>query len=309
MIPSADISFVVQGPWFEQNDGDRLNTRRSLESIRRFYPDCQIVFCPSGPAQLPDDIEQLADLLVHVEDAGSLVCGYLDGETITENVNRQIEGVRQGLARVTTKYAVKLRSDSVLSSDNLLTVIDRLEQSPAQRFERKVAVFNTYCRLCFIPQSFDMRYVAYHLSDFATVGRTEDVLSFWGGDLIAADERQFDADQPPPQIEQRLGYRFYSKFGLCDAVPEGRYQEQAVAEASIDQVLEDFVMLTGEDLGIQVPKRIDFSRTKKRIISETFIRHDWRDGAYQPRRRRASQWVFWLYSLQILNKRLKGKRS
>ena len=115
MINNADITVVVQGPVVASPDRrmDEGITEKCLASIREHLPEAKILLS----TWVGQPIEGLDyDELLLNEDPGSNVTEYgVDGKPDASNNNRQIVSSRNGLARVKTAYAMKLRSDNYLT--------------------------------------------------------------------------------------------------------------------------------------------------------------------------------------------------
>ncbi|CAK1950886.1 LPS biosynthesis protein WavE [Vibrio crassostreae] len=176
MIDFKDITVVVQGP--VQNFNDRPQepniTIKCLNSVREHLPGAQIILS-TWPEQ---DLTGLDfDELVISPDPGSNSRNYtLKGEPQKYNNNRQIVSSVEGLKRVKTKYALKLRSDNYLTSNHFVELQQKyLKRSDADAFlEERVVVCDIFSR------KYAKGYpVAYHISDFFYFGLTKDVLSLW----------------------------------------------------------------------------------------------------------------------------------
>jgi len=177
----ADITVVVQGP--VQSLADRGQeegiTKKCLDSVRKYLPGAKIILSTWHNQDLSD---LSYDELVLCDDPGRNIRQYKqDGSPQYYNNNRQIVSTVEGLKRVTTKYAIKLRSDNHLLSNDFVAL---QQQFPARceeyRFlQERVVVANAFTR-----KYAKGHKVAFHLSDFFYFGLTTDLLALWDLPLI-----------------------------------------------------------------------------------------------------------------------------
>lgn len=175
-IDNADITVVVQGPVqaLPDRDMDEGITAQCLNSVRRYLPGAKIILSTWAAQQL-EGLDY--DELVISDDPGSNIDMYKpDGSPNRENTNRQIVSTVAGLKRVTTPYAMKLRTDNFLIGDQF----KQLQQTFTRRHDeyrflkQRVVTNNTFTRM----YAKGMR-VNFHACDFFYFGLTEDVLALW----------------------------------------------------------------------------------------------------------------------------------
>lgn len=172
----SDITVVVQGPvqTFSDRPQEPNITHKCLASIRQHLPGAHILLS-TWPDQDLTGLDY--DTLVVSEDPGSNSRNYtLKGQAQKYNNNRQIVSSCEGLKRVTTRYAMKLRSDNFLTGNGFVALQKQYPKRSDQYrfFQEHVVVCDVFTR----------RYakgypVAFHVSDFFYFGRTEDVLALW----------------------------------------------------------------------------------------------------------------------------------
>lgn len=278
MVENKDITFVIQGPFIDRKDRLRLSTEDCINSIRKYFPQSKIIYSLSGSIK-NNNIYKIVDRLILPEDTGSLVCGKLpNGDYKIENINRQINGVSKALKLVTTRYVVKFRSDFTVSSDKIKNILEKIEKSTAGRFEKRVCVASTYSmHTLFIPSKGFYK-VPFHISDFLFIGLTNDVIKYWDGDLLKPDERIFDSFYSIPNVEQRLGYRFYNKYNLAPKVPDTCCCSKRYFNYSNKLVMEDFIFLSFNCLGVSVPLRFNYDRLIKHRLKGQFMETNYLDG-------------------------------
>lgn len=151
----CDVTFVVQGPVYAGG-----GTAEVLASIRRWYPDAHLVLSTfsSTPSKLLTSLD--ADEVVLSNDPGDMTP---EGAKAL-NINRQIVTTRAGLARASTLYAVKTRTDLAVSGRHLLNAYaPHAGRGP-------VLVTNITTR----DPDFAIR-IPYWICDFLYLGRTEDL--------------------------------------------------------------------------------------------------------------------------------------
>ncbi|ABL98317.1 WavE lipopolysaccharide synthesis family protein [Shewanella amazonensis] len=189
-IKFSDITVVVQGPVqaYQGRDQQAGITQVCLDSIRTHLPGARIIL---STWEGQNCTGLAPDLLLQHPDPGANVVAYnAQGEAQKLNFNRQIVSTCEGLKRVETPYAVKLRSDNYLTGHGFVTA---LEQFPARcdqdiRFTEPVVVNTSYFR-----RYAEGQRVIMHPSDFFHFGRTEDLLKIW--DLPLFEDRPFDPAQ------------------------------------------------------------------------------------------------------------------
>lgn len=167
MITSKEISFVVQGAV------NTKETRKCLKSIRKYMPDSEIILSTWDGS----DVSGLDyDILILNKDPGAV---YLEYRKNYHNLNRQLFSTQEGLKRVTRKYAMKLRSDMILTSDKFLEYFDK--------FQKRSANYNLFKRKVLIPAIFTRFNVykpddpksIFHISDLWLFGLKEDLDTYF----------------------------------------------------------------------------------------------------------------------------------
>lgn len=131
MIKSKKITVVFQGYINPDNLGsgatDGSDFLYNLAQTKAALPEAKIVLSTWSSFEFPSDYntaEKLGvDKLILNSDPGGLP-NIKFGYDTPNNANRQIASTSAGMALVETKYALKLRTDSFLTSANLLKVYD-----------------------------------------------------------------------------------------------------------------------------------------------------------------------------------------
>lgn len=174
-IDPKDLTFVVQGAV------DNV-TPVCLESIRHFFPESTIIFSTEygQPVQGLD-----YDLLVESEDVGHINFSECDSpEAPKLNQNRQIVSTAAGLKRVATKYAVKFRSDLVLSGKRFLSYQNEYPHrtDSLRLFKERVLIGELWTRRYLPSQSGTQFFTLprlFQASDCFMLGLTEDLQKYF----------------------------------------------------------------------------------------------------------------------------------
>ncbi|MCF1428883.1 MAG: WavE lipopolysaccharide synthesis family protein [Shewanella sp.] len=172
----SDISVVIHGPVnsLPERDMEQGITLMAINSVRQHLPGAKIILS-TWEGQNVADLD--VDEVVLNQDPGPNIMGYYpDGTPYKENNNRQIVAVKEGLKRVNTSYAVKLRSDNYLLHSGFVG----LQQAFPKRCEalkllnERVVVLHRFTKM----QTAGRRIVR-HLCDLFAYGRTKDLLKMW----------------------------------------------------------------------------------------------------------------------------------
>jgi hypothetical protein len=170
-IAASEISVVVQGPWYENL------TREVVSSVRRYLPGAEVIYSGWTGA---DASALSADKVVLSDDPGGRP--HPHDPRFFYNTNRQIVSTRAGLQAASHTYAVKLRSDQLLTSARFLEYFDCFPKRGTDyvMFEHRVAVSDIY--------TINPRRGPYlfHPSDWFHFGQARDLLLLW--DLPLAPE-------------------------------------------------------------------------------------------------------------------------
>lgn len=185
-IYSKDISVILQGPVYGKTDYSEHCTKEVCESVRKWLPDAEIILSTWNGS---DTSELDYDICVLSEDPGTFMVDYgeeYNGSTLTSmNINRQIVSSVNGLKKAKRKYAVKMRTDTVLTGNNFLNYFYKYNNKPSENYidvlkHRVITLCSMNARLhCKQP---------FYLCDFFFFGYTEDVLNIWDVELV--DEKK-----------------------------------------------------------------------------------------------------------------------
>jgi hypothetical protein len=178
MTEACDISVIVQGPLVHgpENKSDAAVTRAVLASVREHLPGAELVLSTWEGSEITGlDFDQL----VTSKDPGAL--GERN-QLFAANLIRQIVSSENGLARGKGTFALKLRTDTLLTSDRFIHLWQERHALGlcANLFQSKVLVSTVSTPRplrCARP---------YWVSDFLSFGRMEDLRNLrnlWSSDF------------------------------------------------------------------------------------------------------------------------------
>jgi len=241
MIKPHEISVVVQGPITGRPDEpyEKRLTYRCLESVREHLPGAEIVLSTwknsdlSGlsydvliesddPGALPCDMEEKGRRVlfnakhhIAVATAGLLAATDNSGDVkfarsrrrYLYNANRQITCTRAGLLAASKPYAMKLRSDMLLTGTGFLKFFGKYKaRNPAWKILKDRVVTNTY----YARNPHGKYQYPFHPSDWFHFGWREDVLNIWDIPLTPEPEtsRWHDTRPHPLNDHEHFAYRY-----------------------------------------------------------------------------------------------------
>lgn len=277
-----DITVVVQGPVQALNGRTQEEgvTQKCLASIRNYLPGAKIILS----TWKNQDLSELDyDELVISEDPGQNIRQYKkDGKPEYFNNNRQIVSTVEGLKKVKTKYAIKLRSDNYLVSNEFINL--------QKQFSKRCSEYLFLTERVVVCNAFTRKYtkghkVAFHLSDFFYFGLTKDLLSLWHLPLIknAKSEGNAQVGTCYPQYiiasEQLFCLTALEKFDSTMNLTHLLDNEKKKLKKSDVFYANNFVVVSAERLGLGVGK---FANAKVRIarnrgLSSLLYFHEWQD--------------------------------
>jgi len=240
-IESRDICVVVQGPIHTQ---DNL-TKRVLESVRTHLPDAELILSTWKGS----DVDGLdCDILLLNDDPGPL--NVPNKSKI--NLNRQIVSTRNGLQKATRTYAMKLRTDTLLTGTGF---IDAFDKYPERRedfkvFEHKIVIPTLYTRN-------PRRSYLFHPSDIFQFGLRSDMIELWSIPLYSKTVIFNPEFEGPPEQFLWLSVLKKQGFNITYSLNTLSPLLAFVSEVSL---LNNFIIQSFEELTLKLPERfIGFS--------------------------------------------------
>lgn len=258
MIRNEDISVVIQGPVFSEEE----STKKCCRSIRKVLPGAEIIFSTWEN----ENVEGLDfDVLIRNADPGP-------DEGDTRNLKRQIVSTYYGVLSSKRKYVLKMRSESIVTSR---AFVDELEKWPLHGttnhflLDRLVVVNTKPARV---------RRDMFHIIDWYFFGLKEDVLKFW-------DIKYLD-NMHTLQDKTQIGYnehRFLFTQFVKQHIPLNYYTladvNRNMAELHNNIVAENFIIMVGvKEYGVEslkyrpLPDNFD---AKMRSIYRGYTKPEW----------------------------------
>lgn len=190
LISDKQISFVVQGPLFIENN----ITKNCCISIRKYFPRSTIILSTWKNTDTHDlDI----DRKIESYDPGASSFYYNDQKKVNKNdiiissslgghdlkkknnINRMITSSFNGLVSANTKFSVKLRSDMYFQSNNLLKLLQIINQSKCIYTKKKILIPSNMA----INPDRSLK-ILFSPSDFFFAGLTEDLVDLFNIPLM-----------------------------------------------------------------------------------------------------------------------------
>ncbi|WP_235375709.1 WavE lipopolysaccharide synthesis family protein [Pseudomonas aeruginosa] len=249
-IDSRQLTVILQGPLSEA--GVDIATR-AFQSVQQYLPQAQIILSTTD-----------SDARPQIEGAqwveGSSAPHFDDINGNINNVNKLITTMANGLALAEREYCLKLRTDHVLFSDVLLTLMGT--DLPAQLFGACIGVSNLFLR-----NPTKLPYL-FHLTDTLQFGRTEDLRKLWSIGTLPADYVYLKKGPRTNPIgtfqgytsfrllpEQAIFLRFAQKNGLALDLAHISHTTFRLFSAWEDLLLDNFDVHDWKNLGVLPPAR------------------------------------------------------
>lgn len=184
----AELTFVVCGKVLTQG---KLQTKDCLASIREFFPASKIILS----TWLGEPTEELAGLYDEIVLSDGTLCrpqySSLLNRPRPNTGNLQQVMAHAGLSRVKTQWAVKTRTDFILTGDDFLTFYQRWEPELNVRLPEYCIFRRRVLAPWLFTKNPEYTSVAYQLSDFFQLGLTEDLLMLWDGHQESDEELNY----------------------------------------------------------------------------------------------------------------------
>lgn len=281
-ITNEEVTVLIHGP-ISRECGKHYaqgQTVAVIDSVKNFLPGARIIISTWQGAEA----ENLgADQVIYSIDPGALPYGF---NHRPNNVNRQIVVMRAGLKLVKTKYTLKLRSDTVLTSNSLVKNWGKFEarNERLRIFEQRIttaAILTMNPRLCYLEKQFTP--FLFHVNDMIQFGLTVDMVKLW--DLPLMEQRDFkyfssqDLRGQRDQIACRRVPEDYvwttvlSRAGVTvnDSWADFQPQLLSVSELSI---INNFCLLDYQDMGVHSLKYPNFEFSHP-AGAPFFTHHQW----------------------------------
>ncbi|MBL4915264.1 WavE lipopolysaccharide synthesis family protein [Shewanella schlegeliana] len=261
-IDFKDISVVIQGPVqaYQGRSQEPGITHKCIASIRTHLPGATIIL---STWEGQDCHGLNPDILLLNKDPGATIVSYnAKGEPGKLNFNRQIVSSAEGLKQVTTPYAVKIRSDNFLTSNDFVAAQQAFpaRNDASKLFTQKVVTNTSYFR-----RYADGQKIVMLPSDFFHFGLTEDLLKIW--DIPLFPDREFDptkagspqyrgAPKVGPHAEQIYCNAWLRKLDSTVPYLQHRHQNSPELLAYWERfIASNLVVLEPEQIGLGLIQR------------------------------------------------------
>ncbi|WP_296405291.1 WavE lipopolysaccharide synthesis family protein [Psychrobacter sp.] len=308
MIKTSQVTLVFQGYVHTDSLGsgvnDGLDLLYNIAKSRESYPDASIIVSTWDNTNFPDNYntaEKLGiDALILSPDPGGLP-NIKFGYDTPNNVNRQIVTTKAGLDAVTTEYAIKLRTDSFLTSAELLntltdytdSVVQSRAQSNIQDTEKNTEIASKktteadYSPIVvssyFSIDPMVYEHMAYHISDWMQFAKTDILQKYWSLDLMPIEDATYYERHSHDKDTNQDGYQEGFKYNnQSNEYTDDTFRTRLAVEQYItttyakslgftvpntynemnDQIIDDFKRYVAEHIIIADNEQIGFELPK-----------------------------------------------
>lgn len=252
MIASSEITVIMQGDI-------RPETADAIKSVRQHLPDARLILSTFHENSLPFWSGRV-DHLVVSDDPGALPPYTTSRSATKNNLNRQIASTRAGLACVRTPYALKMRTDCVLTGDAFVRLFEVVRAADPTR-SRLVA--STY----FTRHPAGISGYLFHVSDWFMFGESARLIDFWNvapmslEDATWFDSRPHQFNSTPAARrfrarftpEQHISIQFAKRHGYAVPSHLNERHPMMVADATLF-LANEFIIDSPDQLGFALPK-------------------------------------------------------
>jgi hypothetical protein len=187
-----DLTILIQGPYFEI---ENYNSNLNIKKLKEKFPESKILV---STWVNENRYKVKSDEIIYNEDPGIVLDEHVGSATKGSNIQRQITSVINGLAKIKTKYCLKIRSDCYFDSNKILNI-------PTNHYQRekKFQLFEERILISTIG-SFNQSNtsILYHYSDWFNYGLTKDLKKLWGE--IKIDNRHVNFYKRYPFLKKNI---------------------------------------------------------------------------------------------------------
>lgn len=272
-IESKDISVIVQGAI------NKKETIKCLNSIRKFLPEAEVILSTWEGSNV-SNLGGLYDILLLNKDPGATRIEECKHRIVYNNMNRQLLSTQEGLKKATRKYAMKLRSDLIFTSNKFLEYFDKFQERSGEYnlFERKIITSTLITRYTIKSGKFYERtLIPFHVSDWWLFGLRSDLETYFMHTPLA-NEPDFttyfalDGNKNKKTPYGRTNFKFapeqYFAYYCFHNNFKDIYMEDAadysdeIMEKARKALVNNFIVLEFEQSGIYLNK-YPYSRNEK----------------------------------------------
>ncbi len=230
-IQPNEITFVVQG-----GVNDKPSVEKCLNSIRLFFPDSKIILSTWKHS----DVSGLNFDKLVLSRENCPIYKFYKHLSLVNNINKQIISSRNGLRYVNTKYAVKMRSDIVFMSDNLLRIITLTNKKSKKDYLNSKII---------IPYDLSINAgktkLLFHFNDWFLAGETQDLKKIFKIPLMSLKDLKF--------FENRNNSKpfFQFKNWLMNDIKRSELRNNLISRYAPEQYIFKFIVLKGSNLELR----------------------------------------------------------
>lgn len=270
-ISTDQITVIIQGAF------DKKTTPQSIELLKEVLPCSLLILSTWEGTEITSDTALLLDEIVFSKDPGAV----LSDETnrVYYNYNRQLVSTKNGLLKVKTKYALKIRSDMLIQGNSFLNHFFSFPQRDQKYrvFKERLIVSSMFTRIRFIDEKREYNQPVLHISDWVFFGILEDMILYFNNAELVTEptfSNFFKTNyqkaircystmtcQFPP--EQQLAISSFSKF-FPELLTLNHYAEarKDLAVLSKNIILHNFIVLDPQSWPLMVNKKDYINRSK-----------------------------------------------
>jgi hypothetical protein len=263
----TELTFVVQGPVVWKDN--RNLTAECLKSIRNFYPGSKII--------LSTDCGMMTDNL----DFDLVVLNNFNEPILIDNdrvgtifsTNLQISSSITGLRKVDTPFVVRIRSDMIVNSNNLVTL---LETRPKRKRLPRLTLTDDLVIVLNWSTVDPRKYLklAHHPSDQVYAGNIKDVVSIFECPLCPIEFMRWYENHPYPKgakhgdslakyrCESWIWYNFVKKF-TNQPFDNSYDMSKELLEESLALMVHNLMVVTPKMAGVESLKNLRPSLSSK----------------------------------------------
>ena len=279
-IEHKNISVIVQGAI------NRKETPECLKSIRKILPDSEIILSTWDGEEL-GNLYGLYDILVLNKDPGSVLMTEFSHKKVYNNMNRQLLSTKEGLKKATRKFAMKLRSDLILTDDKFLRYFNEFKERGQNYnlFRHKILASCLYTRFNIKCSNLNKKiYIPFHISDWWFFGLKSDLEKYFLDTQLVVEPdftNYFELKENKAKIspygkpkfkfspEQYFGYSCFSRNFDDIYMQDASDTNDDLMEKFRQCLVNNFIILQFDQSGIYLNK-YQFSKNEK-FVGEQFI--------------------------------------